>query len=172
MHVHTYIFVNSVIVWQLFPIKILFYQLFSMLLCDNIKSCTCISFCHDEHQNVIHKEYSRFLNQFSPPHALYHELNMIVYTSDINIKILIHVKLVFANFCFPCGLWSISYVIRWGAASNPDYIPLVDIIQVHFHESFELLIKFGLWLVVNSECCLWSTGWGLPYCANECSHWL
>ena len=48
---------------------------------------------------------------------------------------------------------------------NPDYIPLVDIIQGHFHKSFELLIKIGLWLVVNSECCLWSTGWGLPYCA-------
>ena len=56
--------------------------------------------------------------------------------------------------------------------SNPDYIPLVDIIQGHFHKSFELLIKIGLWLVVNTECCLWSTGLGLPYCPNECSHWL
>ena len=46
--------------------------------------------------------------------------------------------------------------------SNPDYIPLVDIIQGHFHKSFELLIKIGLWLVVNSECCLWSTGWSFP----------
>ena len=51
--------------------------------------------------------------------------------------------------------------------SNPDYFPLVDIRQGHFHKSFELLTKFGLWLVVNSECCLWSTGWGLPYSANK-----
>ena len=36
--------------------------------------------------------------------------------------------------------------------SNPDYIPLVDIIQGHFHKSFELLIKFGLWLTVNVVC--------------------
>ena len=42
--------------------------------------------------------------------------------------------------------------------SNPQYIPLVDIIHGHFHKSFELLIKIGLWLVVNSECCLWSEG--------------
>ena len=35
--------------------------------------------------------------------------------------------------------------------SNPDYIPLVDIIQGNFHKSFELLIKIGLWLVVNSD---------------------
>ena len=46
--------------------------------------------------------------------------------------------------------------------SNPDHIPLVDIRQGYFHKSFELLIKFGLWPVVNSECWLWSTGWGLP----------
>ena len=46
--------------------------------------------------------------------------------------------------------------------SNPDHIPLVDIRQDYFHKSFELLIKFGLWPVVNSECWLWSTGWGLP----------
>ena len=34
--------------------------------------------------------------------------------------------------------------------SNPDYIPLVDIIQGHFHKSFELLVKIGLWLTVNA----------------------
>ena len=39
--------------------------------------------------------------------------------------------------------------------SNPEYIPIG--IQDHFHKSFELLIKIGLWLVVNSECCLRST---------------
>ena len=61
---------------------------------------------------VIHKEYSRFLNQLFPTLCLYHELNMVIHTSYINIYILIHVKLVFANFCFPCGLWSISYLIR------------------------------------------------------------
>ena len=38
--------------------------------------------------------------------------------------------------------------------SNPDYIPLVDIIQGHVHKSFELLIKIGLWLglTVNVVC--------------------
>ena len=38
--------------------------------------------------------------------------------------------------------------------SNPDYIPLVDIIHGHFHKSFELLIKWdcGLWLTVNAVC--------------------
>ena len=38
--------------------------------------------------------------------------------------------------------------------SNPDYIPLVDIIQGHFHKSFELIIKMdcGLWLIVNVVC--------------------
>ena len=38
--------------------------------------------------------------------------------------------------------------------SNPDYIPFVDIIQGHFHKSFEILIKFGLclWLTVNVVC--------------------
>ena len=34
---------------------------------------------------VIHKEYSRFLNQFFPTPCLYHKLNMIIYTSYINI---------------------------------------------------------------------------------------
>ena len=34
---------------------------------------------------VIHKEYSRFLNQFFPTPCLYHILNMIIYTSYINI---------------------------------------------------------------------------------------
>ena len=34
--------------------------------------------------------------------------------------------------------------------SNPDYIPLVDIIQGDFHKSSEL-IKIGLWLVVGSR---------------------
>ena len=34
---------------------------------------------------VIHKEYSRFLNQFFPTPCSYHELNMIIYTSYINI---------------------------------------------------------------------------------------
>ena len=38
--------------------------------------------------------------------------------------------------------------------SNPDYLPLGDIIQGHFHKSFELLIKFALWLwlTVNVVC--------------------
>ena len=37
---------------------------------------------------------------------------------------------------------------------NLDYIPLFDIIQGHFHKSFELLIKIdcGLWLTVNVVC--------------------
>ena len=30
--------------------------------------------------------------------------------------------------------------------SSPDYLPLGDIIQGHFHKSYELLIKFVLWL--------------------------
>ena len=34
---------------------------------------------------VIHKEYSRFLNKFFPTPCLYHELNMIIHTSYINI---------------------------------------------------------------------------------------
>ena len=34
---------------------------------------------------VIHKEYSRFFNQFFPTPCLYHELNMIIHTSYINI---------------------------------------------------------------------------------------
>ena len=34
---------------------------------------------------VIHKEYSRFLNQFFPTPCLYHKLNMIIYTSYIII---------------------------------------------------------------------------------------
>ena len=34
---------------------------------------------------VIPKEYSRFLNQFFPTPCLYHELNMIIHTSYINI---------------------------------------------------------------------------------------
>ena len=34
---------------------------------------------------VIHKEYSRFLNQFFPTPWLYYELNMIIHTSCINI---------------------------------------------------------------------------------------
>ena len=34
---------------------------------------------------VIHKEYSRFLKQFFPTLCLYHELNIIIYTSYINI---------------------------------------------------------------------------------------
>ena len=34
---------------------------------------------------VIHKEYSRFLNQFPPTPCLYRELNMIIHTSYINI---------------------------------------------------------------------------------------
>ena len=37
------------------------------------------------HVKVIHKEYSRFLNHFSPTPYLYHELKMIIYTSDITI---------------------------------------------------------------------------------------
>ena len=38
--------------------------------------------------------------------------------------------------------------------SNPDYIPLVDIIQGHIHKSFELPIKLdcGFWLTVNAVC--------------------
>ena len=36
------------------------------------------------------------------------------------------------------------------------------ILKGHFHKSFELLIKIGLWLVVNSECCLSSTHEGVP----------
>ena len=28
--------------------------------------------------------------------------------------------------------------------SNPDYTPLVDIMQGHTHKSFELLIKIGI----------------------------
>ena len=38
--------------------------------------------------------------------------------------------------------------------SNPDYMPLVDIIQGHFHKSFELFEKLdcGLWLTVNVVC--------------------
>ena len=95
---------------------------------------------------VIHKEYSRFLNQFSPPHALYHELHMIVNTSDINIYILIHVKLVFANFVFLVVFGQLVILSDRALhlmTSIPDYIPLVDIIQVHFHQSFELLIKLG-----------------------------
>ena len=44
----------------------------------HILKCVC-SF------KVIHKEYSRFLNQFFPTPHLYHELNMIIYTSYINI---------------------------------------------------------------------------------------
>ena len=46
--------------------------------------------------------------------------------------------------------------------SNPEYIPTYDIIQGYF------LIKIGWWLVVYSECCLWSTRWGLPCCAVTC----
>ena len=61
---------------------------------------------------MIHKEYSWFLNQFFPTLCLYHELNMIIHTRYINIYIIIGVKLIFANFCFHCGLWSISYLIR------------------------------------------------------------
>ena len=34
---------------------------------------------------VIHKEYSRFLNQLFPTPCLYYELNMIIHTSYINI---------------------------------------------------------------------------------------
>ena len=34
---------------------------------------------------LIHKEYSRLLNQFFPIPRLYHELNMIIHTSCINI---------------------------------------------------------------------------------------
>ena len=34
---------------------------------------------------VIHKEYSRFLNQFFPTPCLYHKLKMIIHTSYINI---------------------------------------------------------------------------------------
>ena len=34
---------------------------------------------------VIHKEDSRFLNQFYPTPCLYHELNMIIHTSYISI---------------------------------------------------------------------------------------
>ena len=42
--------------------------------------------CHPEYVvKVIHKEYSRFLNQFFPTPCSYHELNMIIYTSYINI---------------------------------------------------------------------------------------
>ena len=37
---------------------------------------------------------------------------------------------------------------------NNDYIPIADIIQGHFHKSFEFLIKleYGLWLTVNVGC--------------------
>ena len=57
-------------------------------------------------------------------------------------------------------------------SSKPEYIPLDDIIQGHFHKSFEVLIKIELWSVDNSECCLWSTRWGFPCSAIERSHWL
>ena len=37
--------------------------------------------------------------------------------------------------------------------SNPDYIPLVDIIQGHFHKSFELIkMDCGLWLTADVVC--------------------
>ena len=49
---------------------------------------------------------------------------MIIHVRYINIYILIHVKLVFAIFCFPCGLWPISYLIRYRITSN-DIQPIV-----------------------------------------------
>ena len=45
--------------------------------CSTEKNCYPIK--------VIHKEYSRFLNQFFPNPCLYYELNMIMHTSYINI---------------------------------------------------------------------------------------
>ena len=34
---------------------------------------------------VVHKEFSKFLNQFFPTPCLYHELNMIIHASYINL---------------------------------------------------------------------------------------
>ena len=76
-----------------------------------------------------------------------------------NIKIPIHVKLVFANFCFPVCVFFGKLVIFSDReinlmTSNPEYIPTCWYYTRSPPKSFELLVQIGLWLVVNCEYCL------------------
>ena len=94
----------NVFLWQITYVgvveKYLLQHITFCVICVPMANCICD--CYDKKMGkysqhnkpqrvsgpllkVIHKEYSRFLNQFFPTPCLYHELNLIIHTSYINI---------------------------------------------------------------------------------------
>ena len=92
-----------------------------------------------------------FSISFFPHPILYQELNMIIHTSYINIYSIIHAQLVFANFCFPCGIWSNNYLIWQGAASK-DIQPRLH--PTFFRHFFSFLPYFRYPLNIENDICI------------------
>ena len=99
---------------------------------------------------VIHDANISFSNKFYPRHINNScKIFRIIHTRYIQIWILTLCEIIICNFYFPCGLWSMCYLIRYGTASND--------IQTWLHHHLPILHKNTSANPSTSSCVWWFT---------------